>query len=212
MNARIDLHRMRNPQLDAPLSPKALDARRIEALFTEIGERLNARGVVAEFAVFGGSALALTFDFRDATMDVDYMPVSEDLTDLREVAAEMAQEKGLASDWLNDAVAMFKSEHARHEWFGDFPPDKPGLRVFVALPTYLLAMKIMAMRSSLETNDVRDVWYLLDELDVRDVSHAMEIVARYYPNGKFPARNALVLEDIFSAKQRGREYSKELGW
>jgi hypothetical protein len=43
----------------------------IEDAFRRLGERLARRGVIADLYVFGGAAMALAYDSRRATRDVD---------------------------------------------------------------------------------------------------------------------------------------------
>ena len=48
-----------------------LDHGGIEEAFGRLGDRLAKRGVVADIYVFGGAAMALAYDSRRATRDVD---------------------------------------------------------------------------------------------------------------------------------------------
>jgi hypothetical protein len=48
-----------------------LDRARIRDLFTRLGERLQRRGVVGDVYVIGGAAIALAYDARRATRDID---------------------------------------------------------------------------------------------------------------------------------------------
>jgi hypothetical protein len=48
-----------------------LDRKGIEEAFCRLGDRLAKRGVVADICVFGGAAMALAYDSRRATRDVD---------------------------------------------------------------------------------------------------------------------------------------------
>jgi len=59
-------------------------------------------------------------------------------------------------------------------FYGDFPPENPGLRVFVASPEYIFAMKVLAMRSSLTSSDIEDIWNLWDELGIESCDQAVE--------------------------------------
>ena len=52
-------------------SSPLLDRAGIEDAFRRLGERLAKRGVVADLYVFGGAAMALAFDSRRVTRDVD---------------------------------------------------------------------------------------------------------------------------------------------
>ncbi|MBV9142358.1 MAG: hypothetical protein JO115_15840 [Pseudonocardiales bacterium] len=48
-----------------------LDRAAIEHAFCRLGDRLARRGVVADLYVFGGAAMALAYDARRATRDID---------------------------------------------------------------------------------------------------------------------------------------------
>jgi len=48
-----------------------LNRARIEGAFRRLGERLAQRGVIADLYVFGGAAMALAYDVRRATRDID---------------------------------------------------------------------------------------------------------------------------------------------
>jgi len=48
-----------------------LDRAAITEAFRRLGDRLARRGVVADLYVFGGAAMALAYDARRATRDID---------------------------------------------------------------------------------------------------------------------------------------------
>ncbi|GII81281.1 hypothetical protein Sru01_62630 [Sphaerisporangium rufum] len=52
---------------DAPL----LDRTATEEAFRRLGDRLVRRGVVADLYIFGGAAMALAYDARRSTRDID---------------------------------------------------------------------------------------------------------------------------------------------
>jgi len=64
-----------------------LDRPTIERIFRRLGERLSARGVVADLYVFGGAAMAVAYDARRATRDVDALFMPHDHPGLRVSAA-----------------------------------------------------------------------------------------------------------------------------
>lgn len=187
----------------------------MRALFAEMGRIAQTRQQMLEIAVYGGSALALCFDWRTSTADIDYMPVRGAEADIREVANEAARNLGLPEDALRPDVQIFASDFATVLKNGEYPkgmPDGTGLRVFTATADYLLSMKLLAMRSSLETQDCRDVWHLIDETGILSVNEAMERIAAFYPGQDVPIRHVRIAEDIFEAKSRGENYSATLGW
>jgi hypothetical protein len=48
-----------------------LDRRAIEDAFRRLGDRLAHRGVVADLYIFGGAAMSMVYDSRQATRDID---------------------------------------------------------------------------------------------------------------------------------------------
>jgi hypothetical protein len=122
----------------------------IVELLTELGRRLAVRGIDGEMYVVGGAAIALAFDNRRSTQDID--AVFEPKTAIYEVAGELADERGLPDGWLNDAVKGF---------LAGADPDAPlvlevaGLSVSTASPRILLAMKVLSHRVGEDEDDVR---------------------------------------------------------
>ena len=72
------------------------------------------------------------------------------------------------------------------------------LRVFVAQPTYLLAMKCAAMRIGEEYHDVDDVRYLLRYLNISTVAEAMRVVTTYFDESQLQPKTRLALEELLS--------------
>lgn len=54
-------------------------------------------------AIYGGSAIVLTWEFRTSSDDVDVV-ISGDPSPVRQAARQFAKENGWPEDWLNDAV------------------------------------------------------------------------------------------------------------
>lgn len=81
---------------------------------------------------------------------------------------------------------------------GDFDPylDLDHLKVFVARPTYLLAMKCAAMRLGEEFRDLEDIRFLLRYLNIESVEMAFEVVTRYFDPERLPAKTRLALEEL----------------
>jgi hypothetical protein len=90
-------------------------------------------------AVYGGAALALVFDLRQVTRDVDAV-VRGSQEFLRRVVGEIAEEDGWPTDWLNDGVKGFLSHHEEWRAITEFQAsDEGGLRLYVPVQSiYLL--------------------------------------------------------------------------
>ena len=168
----------------------ALDTRDIRRLFELLNEALRDEGIEGELFVVGGAVMCLAYAARPSTQDVDafFRPARE----IRTAAARVAVEAGLAPDWLNDGVKGFLSER------GQFTPflELDHLRVMVAQPEYLLAMKCLAMRIGAEFHDEDDVRYLLRHLDIRSYEQAVTVITRYYPRERFPQKTLYALAEL----------------
>ena len=80
--------------------------------------------------------------------------------------------------------------------FDDFL-DLPHLKVFVARPEYLLAMKCASMCLGEEFHDLDDVRYLLRYLDIAKLDDALAIVGGYFEEELLP-KSRLVLEELLA--------------
>ena len=74
--------------------------------------------------------------------------------------------------------------------------ELPHLRVLVAQPEYLLAMKCLALRIGAEFHDEDDIRYLLRHLDVRSEQQAIGIITRFYPLERFPQKTLYALGEL----------------
>jgi len=170
--------------------PVRLERKQILRLFDLLGDEMVAQGIVAELYLVGGAVMCLALDARAATRDVDalFRPPAE----VRAAAARIAARSGVPENWLNDAVKAFLGTR------GTFEPflERPGLRVYVATPEYLLAMKCAAMRLGAEFHDLDDVRYLLRHLDISSLEQALAIVLRYFDEEQLPAKTRLALEGL----------------
>ena len=158
---------------------KHLDRARLEKAFELLGEDLAGQATFIEIAVCGGSAIMLQFDWRRSTVDVDAV-VREGYDEHRFAASvlRVANAMGLDPNWLNNAVGMYTPLAEDDSLFalaGHYPPQgTAGLRIVVAKPHYLLAMKLQALRSfdrgSRDLEDARSlakVLNLAEEAELR---------------------------------------------
>jgi len=192
-----------------------LDREQMRSLLGHLGQRLAQQGRLVEIALYGGSALALQFTWRDGSYDIDYQPMSMGNHALKQAAVAMASEHGLSPDWINDAVGLNPLPEKHRQTFavlGDFPPNNPGLRVVTATPDYLLAMKIAAMRSSAVSQDGRDIWHLWEELGLETADDAVSVFKKFFPSREIPQRTRLILEDMQATKEQDTPWNNNLAW
>ena len=107
-----------------------LDRAAIEDAFRRLGDRLARRGVVADLYVFDGAAMALAYDARRSTRDIDavFQPHGVVLDEARAVADEL----GLPQWWLNEQASAYVAPGGDTNAPRVF--DHPGLRVVGSLP------------------------------------------------------------------------------
>ncbi|HWB28922.1 MAG TPA: hypothetical protein VG736_00365 [Vicinamibacterales bacterium] len=172
------------------MASRALSSPEIRRLLTLLDAELAAHGTDGEIYLVGGAVMCLAFNAREATKDVDAL--FEPAKVIREAAARVAAAAGLDATWLNDAVKGYLSPR------GEFEPflDLPHLKVFVAHPRYLLAMKCAALRLGEEFHDLDDVRYLLRYLNVSSVEDALAIVTQYYDAAQLLPKTRLILEEL----------------
>lgn len=149
-----------------------MDRAEIVAALTALGEELHRRGVQGEMYVVGGAAIALAYDTRRATRDID--AIFEPKTAVYEAAAEVAERMGLPPGWLNDAVKGFVD--------ADDPEaapvlEVPGLRCLAASARMLLALKVLAHRVGEDEDDVR---LLAGELGLSTGAEVLAVAERVF--------------------------------
>jgi hypothetical protein len=131
--------------------PEGFTREEIVGALEELGRRLELSGERVELYIIEGAAVALAFARGRVTRDIDAVFVPKNR--IYEVAAAMAEEDtSLGPNWLNDAVRSFlpsvEDSHAQ------VIMDSPGIRVLVASPTRLLAMKVFAARVDRDRDDI----------------------------------------------------------
>ena len=158
-------------------------------LLRMLADRLERQGLEGEMYVVGGAAIALAFDERRSTRDID--AVFEPKRAIYDAAADIANELGLPEGWLNDAVKGFLSGPDE----GATPVlELPGLRVATASPRILLAMKVLAHRPG---EDDADVHLLASQLGLTTAADVLAVATEVYGDRLDPAARFFV-EELFA--------------
>lgn len=170
--------------------PVSLSAADIRRLFDLLNEELRGSRTHAELFLVGGAVMCLAYHARPSTQDVDalFRPPEG----VRKAAARVAVRVNVRADWLNDGVKGFLSAQ------GDFASflELDHLRIMMAQPGYLLAMKCLAFRIGAEFHDEEDIRYLLRHLDIREYGQALAVVTKYYPLERFPQKTLYALAEL----------------
>jgi predicted nucleotidyltransferase len=139
--------------------------------------------------VFGGAAMALAYDARRATRDID--AVFQPYGVVVEEAWAVADELGWPRWWLNEQASAYVAPGGDPSAPRVF--DHPGLRVSAASPEHLLAMKVLAARR----RDAEDIRFLVKHLHLATAEEALRLCAEIFPDEEVPGRARLVLVDAF---------------
>ena len=161
----------------------------LERAFTVLGDRLARRDVVADLFVVGGAAMALAYDATRVTRDVDAMFVPHGV--VVEESRAVAEELGLPPWWLNEQASVYvsgKEDPGKRRVF-----DHPNLRIMVASPEHIFAMKALAARA----RDVDDLRSLATLAGVHTVDDALRICTDFYPDEEVSPRAHRVLQEMF---------------
>ena len=144
----------------------------IRELLIQLSRRLQARGAAADIYLVGGAAIAVEFDSRRSTTDIDAVYKPEQT--VQEIATQMAAELGLDPRWLNNAARAYIPDGEDSEAAEMAIADNLTLRV--ASPRFLLAMKLAAGRD----RDIPDIAVLCRALGIRTAEAAADVAIELY--------------------------------
>jgi hypothetical protein len=167
-----------------------VDRSEIVTALTALGAVLDARGATGELYMVGGAAIAMAFDQRRSTRDID--AVFEPKMIIYEAAAQVADQLGLPVGWLNDAVKGFLVPDP------EASPvlEVPGLRCLAASPRILLALKVLAHRVG---EDDDDVLLLAGELGLSRADEVLAIAEEVFGD-RLDAAARFFVEELFAPK------------
>jgi hypothetical protein len=135
-----------------------LSANDIKKALTRLGELASDQGLKLQIALVGGAVMALAYQARESTRDVDAIFFTPpDATLIRQLAMQVALEMNLPEDWLNDGAKGF----IRGLDLGQMLISTHGIEVWQVSPLQLLAMKLSAWR---DDTDISDAKRLLEEV------------------------------------------------
>lgn len=149
----------------------------LEALIKEFATRLDGAGIHGSISIVGGAALALTYiPDRHATTDIDALFPKNPTVEA--IISEIAEEKSLPPDWINQKVNMFMPFEAIELW--DFHSQVGNIKIQIGKADLLLAMKLKANRGLRDNEDIES---LLKICDLKSIAEVEEIYEKYEPQG-----------------------------
>lgn len=165
-----------------------MNADTLRTALRALGIELQRRAVQGDLYVVGGAAMALAYDARRSTREID--AIFEPKLVIYEAAARVADDLGLLPDWLNDGAKRFL--------VGEDPYQAPvlefpGVRVQMASPQMLLALKVAAARIGEDDDDVAT---LAGMLGLRRAADVLELVTAVAGASRLGPRSRFFVEEI----------------
>ena len=129
-----------------------LTKQEITEALQRLGELTEQQGDHIELLLMGGAVMVLMYDARVSTRDVDALVLSpQEAHTIRELVKQVAQERDLPEDWLNDGAKGYLVGLSQ----GPIIFTAPGIDVRIPAVTQLLAMKLSAWRDDVDIEDAR---------------------------------------------------------
>jgi hypothetical protein len=130
----------------------------IAAALQRMGELALERHFEIRLLAVGGAVMALRFNVRNSTQDVDVVILAPENRQLvRNLAAVVAEEQGWPINWLNEGAKGFLHGPSTPEELLSYP----GLQLLTPPVEQLLAMKLAAWRDELDIGDATALLSLL---------------------------------------------------
>lgn len=169
-----------------------MDRETIFELLTQLGRRLEAKGIAAELYVVGGTAMILAYNRTVVTRDIDAVSERQEEVDLE--AQLMASERpNLPTDWLNSQVKSMLPRVFDQGQLEAF--TSPGITINVASPEHMMAMKVRAAR---DARDLDDIMLLCNVLKIKSVPEVFEIADNVWGWGMIRAENVQLVQDFLA--------------
>jgi len=175
-----------------------MDRKDIVRALQALGAELATRGLIADLYIVGGAAIALAYDERRSTRDIDavFVPKAE----VYEAAVRVGDQLGLPEGWLNDAVKGFL---LGPDPFATEIFEVTGLRCEVASPEVVLVMKCLAHRIGEDDADVR---FLAEKAGLYDAAAVLDLVEQMAGRRQLTAQVQFFVEAVFDARQTASEH------
>ena len=167
-----------------------LDKKKLLQIFDYVNERLKENKLQLEVTIYGGSIMAMVYDHRPATKDIDCV-FSE--TNYRLLANILDLAKfafNLSDGWISEDIreplkSILKEDKETYKVYSNLKILKPRAE-------QLLAMKILAGRPE-PAKDFIDANILCQDLNIKTKEHLLAICSKYIPLTLIGERQSLFI-------------------
>jgi hypothetical protein len=160
----------------------------------ELNLELKKSQLRGEIYLVGGAVMCLVFNARNSTKDLDAL--MKPYEEIQKAAINVSETLGLENNfWINDAAKVFFSDH------GDFSQSDlsmSNLNIMMATKEYMFAMKALSARPG--TQDESDIIFLKNLINLKDMTAALTIIKKYYPEDKLGLDSKILLSELFGEK------------
>lgn len=178
-----------------------LDRGTLVSALEELGKLALAEGIDLDVCIYGGSAMLLAYESRNATKDVDAILNPGELG--RKLVVQVAKNLSLHDDWLNSDVAQFLGPNPK-AGRRKLELSISGLNVHVATANYMLAMKALSCRDPLPgyRGDHEDLVFLIRKIGIQTVEEIQGRIDAFFPDEVIPEVKRVTLEHLIEEAAR----------
>lgn len=168
-----------------------LTADEIRGYLYEMNDLLAEQEVSGEVVLCGGAVMALVYNARKSTKDVDALFAPTAI--IRDVAQTVAEAHGLSDDWFNDAAKGF-IDTSRMGFEDVF--ELSNLRVRRPGDKEMLALKLASARE--DSMDADDALFLMGVVGVGSLEEVYEIIEQYIPSPRLTPMASFFAQEIYA--------------
>lgn len=177
------------------MTQKDLNRKTILTALEYLNQLCLENEIMLEISIYGGTAMMLAYDSRNATRDIDaiFHPIEEG----QRLITQVAKDLDLHDQWMNNDVKVFIADREIKRQLPQFD-SWSHLKITVPVSAYLLAMKSIACRDALPgfAGDQEDLKFLIKKMNVRSVTEIQETIDKYFEAEVLGADNVRVLTKL----------------
>jgi hypothetical protein len=166
----------------------------------ELNSRLERINREREIIIFGGAAMTLVYEARDATRDIDAKFRSS--VELRRIIKNISDDFEIDEGWLNNDGERYITDRMPTSLYLEYS----NLKVYTVNADCLLAMKLTSAR--MDSSDMDDSIFLMGLLDIQTESQLIDLIEKYIDDDNRDASTKFFTSEAF-IQHKGKEQMKD---